>query len=164
MLTIDKITEIFCIADDFCKHFVAEMTKQPKLSSADGKRYRNRQCEMSDSEIITILLLFHFGTFKNFKHYYLHYIGVHLKNEFPKQMSYNRFIQIEHRVFMPLMFLLNTVCFGKCTGITFVYSTKIAVCNNKRICRNRGVPRHRQTRKKYNGLVLWLQIALCMKR
>jgi len=38
---------------------------------------------------------------------------------------------------MPVMFFLNTVCFGKCTGITFVDSTKLAVCNNKRIYRNR---------------------------
>ena len=113
------------------------MAKKPKLLAADGKRHRNRPCEMSDSEIITILILFHFGTFKNFKHYYLHYIGVHLKYEFPKQLSYNRFVQIEHRVFMPVMFFLNTVCFGKCTGITFVDSTKLAVCNNKRIYRNR---------------------------
>jgi hypothetical protein len=29
-------------------------------------------------------------------------------------------------------------CLGKCTSITFVDSTKIAVCNNKRIKRNRG--------------------------
>jgi len=137
MLTKYKITEIFCIADDFCKHFAIEMAKQPKLPAADEKRHRNRPCEMSDSEIITILMLFHFGTFKNFKHYYLHYIGVHLKNEFPKQLSYNRFVQIEHRVFMPMMLFLNTVCFGKCTGITFVDSTKIAVCNNKRIYRNK---------------------------
>ena len=99
MLTNDKIIENFCIADDFCKHFAAEMAKQPKLSSTDGKRHRNHQCEMSDSEIITILLLFRFGAFKNFKHYFLHYIGVFLRNEFPKQLSYNRFIQIEHRVF-----------------------------------------------------------------
>jgi len=84
MLTKDKITEIFCIAYDFCKHFAVEMAKKPKLLAADGKRHRNRPCEMSDSEIITILILFHFGTFKNFKHYYLHYIGVHLKYEFPK--------------------------------------------------------------------------------
>jgi hypothetical protein len=32
---------------------------------------------MTDNEIITIMILYHFGTFKNFKHFYLHYIGVH---------------------------------------------------------------------------------------
>jgi hypothetical protein len=35
------------------------------------------------------------------------------------------------------MFFLNTVCFGSCTGITFVDSTSIRVCHNKRIRRNR---------------------------
>ncbi|MDR2086620.1 MAG: transposase, partial [Dysgonamonadaceae bacterium] len=32
---------------------------------------------------------------------------------------------------------MNTVCFGKCTGITFIDSTKIEVCHNKRIYRNK---------------------------
>ncbi|MDR3142136.1 MAG: hypothetical protein LBU37_10480 [Tannerellaceae bacterium] len=92
---------------------------------------------MSESEIITTLLLFHFGTFHNFKHFYLFYIGVHLKKEFPRQLSYNRFIEIEHKVFVPMMFFINTTCPGKYTGITFVDSTEIAVCQNKRIKRNR---------------------------
>lgn len=136
MLTQDKITEIYCIADDFSKEFSLEISKRQILPT-DGKNHRNRSCEMSDSEIMTILLLFHFGTFKNFKHYYLHYIGIHLKNEFPKHLSYNRFIEIEHRVFVPMMFFINTVLLGKCTGITFIDSTKISVCHNKRIKRNR---------------------------
>ena len=136
MLTNDKITEIYCIVDDFCKEFASEIKKH-QLPSEGGKKRRNRSCEMSGSEIMTILLLFHFGTFKNFKHFYLHYIGVHLKNEFPNRLSYNRFVAIEHRVFIPMMFFLNTVCFGKCTGITFIDSTKISVCHNKRIKRNR---------------------------
>ena len=136
MLTQDKITEIYCIADDFCKEFAQELKKLQMLPG-DGKKHRNRSCEMSDSEIMTVLLLFHFGTFENFKHYYLYYIGVHLKNDFPKRLSYNRFVAIEHRVFMPMMFFLNTICFGKCTGITFMDSTSIKVCHNKRIKRNK---------------------------
>jgi len=136
MLTSDKITEIYCIADDFCKEFAQEIKKLKKLPE-NGKKRRNRSCEMSDSEIMTVLLLFHFGTFKNFKHYYLHYIGIHLKKDFPKLLSYNRFISIEHRVFVPMMFFMNTVCFGQCSGITFVDSTPIRVCHNKRIKRNK---------------------------
>jgi hypothetical protein len=136
MLTNDKITEIYCIADDFCKEFDLEIKKH-KMLPDDGRKHRNRSCEMSDSEIMSILLFFHFGTFKNFKHYYLHYIGVHLKKDFPKQLSYNRFVAIEHRVFVPMVFFLNVVCFGQCTGITFIDSTKISVCHNKRIKRNK---------------------------
>jgi hypothetical protein len=136
MLTHNKIIEIFCIADDFCKQFSQEFKKH-QITPKNGKKHRNRPCEMSDSEIMTILLLFHYGTFKNFKHYYLHYIGVHLKEYFPKQLSYNRFVAVEHRVFVPMMFFLNMICFGKCTGITFIDSTKISVCHNKRIRRNK---------------------------
>jgi hypothetical protein len=136
ILTTDEITEIFCIVDDFCKNFQPEMEKLQKLPEHDRK-HRDRSCEMSKSEIITILLLFHIGHFKNFKHFYLACVQVNLRKEFHKQLSYSRFIQIEHRIFVPMMFILNTVCFGKCTGITFVDSTKIAVCHNKRIRRNR---------------------------
>jgi hypothetical protein len=92
---------------------------------------------MSDSEIMTILIYFHFSSFRNFKHYYLHYVGEHLKGEFPEQLSYNRFIQIEHKVIVSFMLFLQLVCLGECTGITFVDSTKIAVCHNKRISRNK---------------------------
>jgi hypothetical protein len=74
-------------------------------------------------------LLYHFGSFKNFKHYFLHYICVHLKQKFPNVLSYNRFIQIEHRVFMPVIFFLKTVCFWKCTSITFIDSTKMIKVN-----------------------------------
>ena len=36
---------------------------------------------MSDSEIMTILLYFHFGTFRNFKHYYLFLIKGTMKSQ-----------------------------------------------------------------------------------
>ncbi|MDR2086619.1 MAG: hypothetical protein LBP72_05530 [Dysgonamonadaceae bacterium] len=106
LLTTNKITEIFCIVDDFCKEFSKELAKMPQLPE-DGKKHRNRPCGMSESEIIPILLLYHFGTFDNFKHFYLHYICVHLRKEFPKALSYNRFIQIEHRVFITMMFFVE---------------------------------------------------------
>ena len=92
---------------------------------------------MSDSELITVLLCFHFGSFRNFKHYYIHYVGEHLKSDFPQQLSYSRFIRMEHRVMVPLLMFLKLICFGECTGITFVDSTKIAVCNIKRARRNK---------------------------
>ena len=136
MLTPRKIIEIFCIADDFCKEFDQECKKHQMLPN-DGKKHRNRPCEMSDSEIITILLCFHFGSFRNFKHYYLFYVKEHQKKDFPKLLSYNRFIEVERKVMIPMMLFLKLICFGQCTGITFVDSTRIAVCNNKRISRNK---------------------------
>lgn len=137
LLTKDKITQIFCLADDFCKEYSAEIDSHKKLPADEVKKTRNRKHAMSDSEIITILMLYHFGTFKNFKSFYLFYVGEHLRSEFPKQLSYSRFIAIEHKVFAPMMLFLNIVCFGECTGISFVDSTKISVCHNKRIYRHK---------------------------
>ena len=40
MITESKVTEIFCIADDFCKEFEGEMAKmrfRPQLTLQNGK-------------------------------------------------------------------------------------------------------------------------------
>ena len=59
-----------------------------------------------------------------FKHYHLHFIRIHLKRDFPDAVSYNRFVELESRVFFMMMFFLNLHSFGRCTGITFVGSTR----------------------------------------
>jgi hypothetical protein len=38
--------------------------KKHQTLPCHGKKSRNRHCVMSDSEIITILLCFHFGSFR----------------------------------------------------------------------------------------------------
>lgn len=136
MLSTDKITEIYCIIDDFCKEFVKEHENcAGKLN--DGKKHRNRKGRMSDAEIITILLCFHFNTFRNFKHYYLHYVKIHLAEEFPNQLSYNRFVECERKVAVLFMCFVQLFCFGECTGISFIDSTCVPVCHNKRILSNK---------------------------
>ena len=70
-----KIIELFCIIDEFYKHFDAENAGKLLLGKA-GVRRRRRKASLSDSEIMTILLYFHFGTFRNFKHYYLPQFGI----------------------------------------------------------------------------------------
>ena len=58
MITKDKVTEIFCIIDEFDKNLTSEMRKNLRLPSAgkDGKRRRNRKGRLSQSEIMTILV------------------------------------------------------------------------------------------------------------
>lgn len=129
MITVDKVTTLFCVVDDFCKYF-SEMNGD-KLLLTDGNRPRRRRsATMSDSEIMTVLLMFHFGTFRNFKHYYIMHIRG--SKDFPNAVSYNRFVELESRVFFHIMFFLNLRAFGRCTGITFVDSTMIPVCHNMR--------------------------------
>ena len=131
MITKDKVTEIFCIIDEFDKNFEFELKKN-LLPITDGKQHRNRKASLSDSEIMTILLLFHFGTYRNFKHYYIYCIREHMKRDFPNAVSYNRFVELEQRVFFKLVFFLKLFAFGRCTGISFVDSTMISVCHNLR--------------------------------
>lgn len=136
MITKDKITEIFCIADDFCKEFELE-TDKIGLSEKSKGCHRHRQCRMSKSEIMTILICFHFNSYRNFYHYYTFFVKEHLADLFPNQLSYNRFLELEVRVSVEMMMFLQICCFGRCTGISFIDSTCIPVCHNKRIYRNK---------------------------
>lgn len=51
MITESKVTEIFCIADDFCKEFEVEMAKNSLASSPDAPK-RRRKRMMSDGQLV----------------------------------------------------------------------------------------------------------------
>ena len=131
MITIDKITEIFCLVDDFCKEF-EKAKKGHVLTRENGKKRRNKPCNLSDSEVITLLIFFHIGQFRNLKHYYLHYVQVHLRKEFPKTVSYNRFIELQQKAIIPMAIFLKTSCLGECTGVSFIDSTPLRACHIRR--------------------------------
>ena len=131
MITEDKVTELFCMADDFCKFFDA-MTKKYTLKS-DNKRAYHRDSTMSKSEIMLIMILFHDSGYRCLKHFYVEKVCKHLRHFFPKVVSYNRFVELEKQVAVPLALFIKKVLLGKCTGISFVDSTPLRVCRNQRI-------------------------------
>lgn len=131
-----KITEIFVSVDDFCLHFEQEFKKY-QLEHPGNSKKRNRKTSLTDSEIIAILIAFHGGQFRNFKHFYVNYVCIHLKHCFPTLVSYNRFIELSHRSAIVFMLYLHHCCRGECTGISFIDSTVLRVCHNKRIKRNK---------------------------
>jgi hypothetical protein len=131
MIDYSKVTEIFCLVDEFCQEF--DITTQPFLLGKPSKR----PPLMSKSEVITICLLFHLSGFRCFKHFYLFYVQRHMPGEFPQTVSYNRFVELSQSVLLPMSIFLKTCCLGRCTGISFVDSTPIRVCHNKRIKRNK---------------------------
>ena len=130
MISNDKITKIFCSIDDFCIVFEPALQKR-QIST--GKRTRNRKFIMSSSEIITITVLFHLSGFRTFKHFYIFYVQKHLQKEFPNTVSYNRFVELMQSNILPLTLYMKTCCLDKCTGISFIDSTPIRACKNKRI-------------------------------
>jgi hypothetical protein len=132
----DKVAEIFVRVDDFCNVFEHEFKKHSLPPSLSHKK-RTRKVTLCHSEIITILIAFQGGQFRNFKHFYLQYVCVHLRDCFPHVVSYNRFIELSHRCAVPFMMYLHYCCRGECTGISFIDSTVLRVCHAKRIKRNK---------------------------
>ena len=57
----------------------------------------------------------------------------HMRHLFPDVVSYNRFVELERGVAIPLIIFIKKVLLGKCTGISFVDSTPLKVCRNQRI-------------------------------
>lgn len=130
-LSEDKITEIFYLVDEFCIEF------NKNISAYQIGKEAKKKPKMSQSEVITIMILFHSGAFKTLKHFYLFYVKKHMDNEFPSTVSYNRFVELQQASALAMTLFLKTCCMGKCTGISYIDSTPIRVCKNKRI------PRHR---------------------
>lgn len=131
MATEDKVIELFFIADEFCKFFDWMMARYT-LKNA-GKRPYHRETTLSKAEIMLIIILFHDSGYRCFKHFFLDYVCKHLRHLFPKVVSYNRFVELEREVAIPLALFIKRVLLGKCTGISFVDSTPIRVCRNQRI-------------------------------
>lgn len=60
MLSESKITDIYCMADDFCKFF-DETVKKHSFLVSDRKSHRNKPNRLSNAKVITILVAFHMG-------------------------------------------------------------------------------------------------------
>jgi hypothetical protein len=85
---------------------------------------------------MTILIHFHQSHYRTFKAYYTEYVQVHLTSEFPRLVSYTRFVALIPRMMIPMLAYLQSR-YGACTGISFIDSTSLAVCHPKRISRHR---------------------------
>ncbi len=103
MICFNKIIELFCITEEFCKNF--EKTTESFIIGNKPKR----KPLMSTSEVITIYYLFHLSGFRCFKHFYIFYVQKHMQAEFPKTVSYNRFTELTQSNILPIVFktLLN---------------------------------------------------------
>ncbi len=136
MLTCDKITEIFFLADEYCIHFNKHINECVIQLDRTSKS-RNKSCGLSQSEVITILICFHLSDYRTLKHFYCDYVCVHLLNEFPGLVSYNRFVELQSKAALPLMMFVSAESLGECTGISFIDSTRLEVCAKQRIHQNK---------------------------
>ena len=129
-----NILPLFCEIDDFFLAF--EKYQAHRLFPGTRREKRGRPRTLHPSEVMTILVNFHQSQYRTFKDYYLKEVCLHLRWAFPHLVSYNRFVALKSEVMFALSVYLYTRL-GGCDGYSFIDSTRLRVCENRRI------PRHR---------------------
>ena len=127
------LTKIFYEIDEFCQELNQGLMNNRMIGNTNKNVIRNRESRMHLSEVLTIIILFHLSNYRNFKNYYLNYICAYFQKAFPDLVSYSRFVELMKGSFIPLLLYLKHKRCGKLTGISFIDSTSLKVCNNKRI-------------------------------
>ena len=135
-----SIVALFCRTDDFFLAYEAHLAPH---SLEDGKptETRGRPRSLHPSEVMTLLIAFHQSGYRTFKHFYQRHVCVYWCAEFPRLVSYSRFVGLKKEVLMLLTLYLHAHL-GECSGISFVDSTRLRVCDNKRISSHRVFAAH----------------------
>ena len=128
----ELIISIFYEVDNFCKE-LKNYFEQHSFT-CDGKKVSFEPSRsLSLSEIMTISIGFHLSGYRNFKWYYTRLISKEYRKFFPKLVSYNCFVELMSQAALPLTMFVQTKNSDSCTGITFVDSTTLDVCDSHRI-------------------------------
>lgn len=128
-----SLLELFCDVDDFCL-VMEEAASHKQLGTR--KRKPGPKPGLCLSEIMTILIYFHQSRYRDFKNFYLGYVKVHLRVEFPGLVSYQRFVELTPTALEGLCLYLYSRL-AATTGIAFIDSTPLPVCHNRRIGRHK---------------------------
>ena len=132
----DRLVEDFCQFDDFCQAFCPCWETRLLRQGAQPARKRGPRAGLADSEIMTILVLYHSSRFRHFRAFYEGVVLTLLRSAFPKAPCYARFIALTNHVWVPVtVFLLTRM--GRKTGIYYIDSTALPVCHTRRIDRHR---------------------------
>lgn len=124
------ILPLFCEIHDFFLAFEKYQAHRQLPGTRPEKRGRPRR--LHQSEVMTILVHFHQSQYRTFKDYYLKEVCLHLRWAFPNLVSYNRFVALKSEVMFAVSVYLYTRL-GECDGVSFIDSTRLRVCENRRI-------------------------------
>ena len=128
----ELIISIFCEFDNFSKELNSYF--EHSMLPCDKKKLRLEPSRsLCLSEIMTICVAFHLSGYRNFKWYYTRFIAKNYRKFFPKLVSYNRFVELMPCAAIPLTLFMQIKGKGKCTGISFIDSTTLNVCDSHRI-------------------------------
>src|SRR5689334_10530165 len=89
----DRLVEDFCQFDDFCQAFGPHWQARLLREEAQPAKKRGPQAGLADSEIMTILVLYHSSNFRHFKAFYEGVVLTLLRSAFPLLCALHRFDQ-----------------------------------------------------------------------
>ena len=130
-----NILTLFCEIDDFFLAYEKWVSTQC-LPETPPLETRGRPRRLHPSEVMTLLIAFHQSNYRTLKHFYLKHVCVYWGDEFLHLVSYSRFVQLQSEVLTLLVSYLSTTL-GDCSGVSFVDSTRLRVCDNRRISSHR---------------------------
>jgi hypothetical protein len=149
----DRLVEDFCQFDDFCQAFGPHWEALLLGQGAQPAKKRGPQAGLADSEIMTILVLYHSSHFRHFKAFYEGVVLAWLPSAFPKAPCYARFIALTNHVWVPLtVFLLTRM--GRKSGLYYIDSTPPAGVSPASDQPPQGVCRPGRARQDQHWLVL----------
>ena len=117
---------LFCCLDDFAR--LVEDRKRHHLLPSCCRPMRTGK--LSLAEVLLIMVLLHVSAYKDLKHFWLYGLTHEYRDCLRELPSYSRFVSLKPRL------LLHDFRREE-SGIHFADSTKLAVCRNARINRNR---------------------------
>lgn len=144
---MEEQVAIFCDADDFCNDYEKYCIHSLLMDKKDVVP----KTKMALSEIMTILIMYHLSGYQTFKLYYVNHVIKYQKQDFHDLVSYNRFVEIMKYALVPLLLYIIRARSGKCSGISFVDSTPLKVCDNHRIYNYRVFSEYAKTGKSSMG-------------
>jgi hypothetical protein len=127
----DIITRIYCDADDFCK--ALEACCKTRCLPGTKKNSWFPASRLSLSEAMAIILLFHLSGCRCFKWYCQRYACLRPGVFFPVPASCNRFAELAGCALLPPPIYTRLFRRGKPAGASFIDSTPLKVCHNRRI-------------------------------
>src|SRR4051812_17865189 len=118
-MMLDRIVEVFCEVDDFCQAFVPQW--EASLARSVTQRDHHAACVPQFRLQISQELLSRLGRAAGY---------------FPGMPCYEHFVSLQKSVFVPLVFFLISHL-GTRTGLYYIDSTALPVCDNHRINRHK---------------------------
>lgn len=126
--------EVFCAIDDFCLEVKAYFASHPLPQGLVPRHPAGRKPSLSESEVLTILTLYHLSGFKCFQYYYERLVLGELRSYFPRAVSYTHFLALSRQALLHAFLLAHyRTGLSERTGHYYIDSKKLPVCDNRRI-------------------------------